>query len=242
MLHIKCSRSVARIGVLTAEHFERSICEGFRASEEVLRSCLCITAVDPRRLIFKMEDEPHLDTRVRHSNLYPRSPRQINCLGHTRMLVHIEDAPILVIHPAATLLLIASVHPLPLDGLLNQLKWPATKAINCDHGGLPIDTMPPDEILLLGLETLNEHEKLPSDCPLRRSPTTNGSVASSTHGSRRVLNHRESSPRHRRSRAQTRSEWHRICRLDTAAQLPRSFGGQDQTAETVAYCHRRASP
>lgn len=154
-----------RFGVIVplTEGFKRFLTESFLAMEQLARAGLRRPAVDVRRSIFEVKNEPELNARVRHGNLDAVRPSLRDCPLKVWVFILVEHAPNLIPSRATTSTFLALCLAFRRNRVVDQGHRNPMFIGEGDLDLGSVSTVPIHDVILLGALALDEDEQLTLD-------------------------------------------------------------------------------
>ncbi len=171
MLLVKAHRPRLRFAVAFGERLKCGRGEHLGAAENRSGEVLGIVAMDERRLVLKVQEEPEFKARVRNSQMDAVMVGQFDGLAEVGVLIAVEDAPDLVVRPASSPSGVLRLGPSCSDSSLDKLKGPASVGIDGDAHAVAVTSMPVDEVHLLGSKAFDERQQFEPAGRVRHPPS-----------------------------------------------------------------------
>lgn len=160
VLGVQPHRPDDRLRVSIREQLEGRIGQHFVTLQVPLCPPLDVMTVDVRRAVLEMEQEPQFKAGVGDRQTDGMPTRQGDRIRQPRVLVHVEDAPDLIMGTASSAPGVPFRPALCFDGVLHELERCAAKGVDRYQHPIPMSSSPVREIAIFGRETLHEDEKL----------------------------------------------------------------------------------
>ncbi len=164
MLPVERLRAVASLVVTRDELVKRRWGELLSDAEVPLRATLGGTGVEFGSLVCEMKQEPQLDARVRKRDHDAPRGSELHRVGQFRMLVPIEDTPVLVKRIAPATRCFPPVEFLLVSSFLHELQRRSVEVVNRHNDPSPVQAIPVHEVERLCLLPFSEDKKLKAFC------------------------------------------------------------------------------
>jgi hypothetical protein len=142
VLLLQLLRANSRLIVVFSEPTKRCGCGYLAAAEHLGRHALHLTPVDKRVLILEMQQKPQLYARIRHGNVDAVIRSQFDGILNFRMLVDVEDTPVLVVGVAASTACLTKILRPCRHRLFDNPQWGSVKWVNGDDHPLAVQAVP----------------------------------------------------------------------------------------------------
>lgn len=165
---VELQRTMLRVAEAVIKRFQCLLRQVLVTLEQPLGILLRLAPVNAPGTALKVEHKPQLNARVRERDVDAVGCGRIESLVEVRMLVAIEDAPILVTRTTKAATLIALVLLALLDGFFDESSRRAVEVVDGDDDLISVFPKPVIDVVGFGAPSLGEDIEAAVGDPSRR--------------------------------------------------------------------------